>query len=51
MNYNIDTLPSFDKKFKKLAKKYKSLKKDLEEFVCELKQNPNSGADLGNGIH
>lgn len=51
MNYSIDTLPSFDKKLKKLAKKYKSLKSDLQELIKELLQNPSTGADLGNGIH
>lgn len=50
MNYSIDTLPSFDKKVKKLAKKYKSLKSDLRELVKELMQNPTVGADLGNGV-
>lgn len=50
MNYSIDTLPSFDKKLKKLAKKYKSLKSDLQELIKELIQNPSTGADLGNGI-
>ena len=50
MNYSIDTLPSFDKKVKKLAKKYKSLKSDLRELVKELMQNPPVGADLGNGV-
>lgn len=51
MNYSIDTLPSFDKKVKKLAKKYKSLKSDLRELVKELVQNPTVGVDLGNGVH
>ena len=50
MKYNIGTLPSFDKKFKKLAKKYKSLKGDLQELTHELMQNPTIGTDLGNGI-
>ena len=50
MNYSIDTLPSFDKKVKKLAKKYKSLKSDLRELVKELMQNPTVGVDLGNGV-
>lgn len=50
MNYSIETLPSFDKKIKKLAKKYKSLKSDLRELVKELIQNPSTGADLGNGL-
>lgn len=50
MNYNIETLPAFDKKLKRLSKKYKSLKDDLQVFVEELKQNPELGVNLGNGI-
>lgn len=51
MKYSIHTLPNFDKKFKKLAKKYKSLGEDLKVLITELRQNPDTGADLGNGIH
>lgn len=50
MKYSVGTLPGFDKKFKKLAKKYKSLKNDLQELTSVLIQNPSIGADLGNGI-
>ena len=50
MNYRIETLPSFDRKLKRLAKKYKSLKEDLQELVFELKENPAQGADLGHGV-
>lgn len=51
MNYSVETLPSFDKKLKKLAKKYKSIKSDLQTLVDELVQNPAMGVDLGQGIH
>lgn len=50
MNYSVITSPGFDRKLKRLAKKYKSLKKDLQELTVELKQNPDLGTDLGNGI-
>lgn len=50
MNYSVITLPGFDKKFRKLGKKYKSLKDDLQRLVAELKENPALGVDLGNGI-
>ncbi len=50
MNYNIQTLPSFDKQFKKLLKKYKSLKNDLVRFISDLEENPYQGADLGSGV-
>jgi mRNA-degrading endonuclease RelE of RelBE toxin-antitoxin system len=38
MNYN--ELPEFRKKFKKLARKYRSLPDDLLEFKKVLNQNP-----------
>lgn len=50
MKFDVHTIPHFDRKFKKLAKKYKSLFKDLESFLEELKANPYVGADLGSGI-
>ena len=49
MNYRIQTYVTFDKEVKKLGKKYKSIKKDLAEFVQQLMQNPDMGTDLGNG--
>lgn len=50
MNFSVETLPSFDKQVKRLAKKHKSLKNDLKEFVDKLSQNPSLGTDLGNGV-
>ena len=35
LKYSVNTLPNFDKKFKRLAKKYKSLKSDLKELNLE----------------
>lgn len=50
MNFDIQTIPNFDKNAKKLSKRYKSIKIDLQNLVSELRQNPYIGADLGNGI-
>lgn len=50
MNFEIHTLPSFDRKAKSLSKKYKSLKSDLVLLVASLKENPCQGADLGGGV-
>lgn len=50
MNFEIRTLSHFDKKFKRLSKKYKSLKNDLISFTDQLESNPYIGVDLGNGI-
>ena len=50
MNYRIILNDSFLKEAKRLAKKYNSFKKDLETLQNELKINPYSGVDLGNGL-
>ena len=53
MNYNIVTYPQFEKELKRLAKKYKSLKRlksDFATFLQELRENPNEGAQLGHGL-
>lgn len=51
MNYKVKSYRHFEKGVKKLAKRYKSLKQDLTALVAELQQNPEAGADLGNGLH
>lgn len=50
MNFEIRTLSSFDRKLKRLAKKYKSLKEDLMSLSASLLDNPTQGADLGGGV-
>ena len=51
MNYRITTEPDFLREAKRLAKKYKSFKRDLELLQEELLANPTAGADLGGGVH
>ena len=51
MNYSIITEPEFLREVKRLSKKYKSFKQDLEQLQEELYANPTAGADLGNGVH
>ena len=43
MNYSIDTIDSFRKEFKRLWKKYPSLKNDIEALGNELSVNPIQG--------
>ena len=50
MNYRIILNNSFLKEVKRLSKKYYSFKEDLEALQNELKINPYSGVDLGNGL-
>lgn len=49
MNVCIKTVPEFDRRAKRLAKKYKSLKSDLQSLVNSLKQHPEQGTSLGMG--
>lgn len=51
MNYNIITYRKFDKELKRLAKRYKSLKKDYADFLNDLERNPIAGVTLLNGCH
>ncbi len=50
MSFDIKTIRTFDKRIKRLAKKYKSIKNDFIGFLEELRENPFIGADLGNGV-
>lgn len=42
--------PEFEREFKRLKKKYRSLPDDLQEFKNEFLKNPSSGTDLGSNI-
>ena len=46
MSYKIYPTPDFKKYFKKLYKKYPSLKDDLQELINQLETNPQSGTSL-----
>ena len=48
MNYSIATTKDYERQFKRLFKKYHSLKADMSDLVKELKNNPTMGDDLGN---
>ena len=51
MNYKFTVYPEFAREFKRLYKKYPSLKRDLENFKAEYLANPLTiGVDLGNGV-
>lgn len=50
MNYRIQTFDEFDKEFKRLGKRYHSLKNDLILLQEELLANPYTGIYLGKGL-
>ena len=47
MNYQIVTTDDFEKNFKILSKKYRSLDDDYEILINDLLKNPTMGDDLG----
>ena len=50
MSFEIIPTPDFEKSFKTLAKRHRSLKEDFREFSEELKRNPFQGDELSPGI-
>ncbi len=48
IKYEVKTTEVFEKQTKKLFKKYKSLKEDLEELTLGLEENPSQGIPLSN---
>ncbi|HHN48873.1 MAG TPA: hypothetical protein ENN08_08140 [Bacteroidales bacterium] len=48
MSYKIKTTPVFERRFKRLIKKFPSLKCDLKELIAFLKTNPFYGIHIGN---
>ncbi|MCL1946666.1 MAG: type II toxin-antitoxin system RelE/ParE family toxin [Chitinivibrionia bacterium] len=51
MSSEIRFTEHFKKEYKKLAKKYVSLKDDVFSLVEMLKENPTTGTNLGNNIY
>lgn len=50
MEVNIELGPEFKRLFKRLAKKYHSLRNDIDVWRKDIMANPFMGDDLGNGI-
>lgn len=50
MNFDIIPTPDFEKSFKTLAKRHRSLKSDILEFSRSLQENPFQGVELSPGI-
>jgi mRNA-degrading endonuclease RelE of RelBE toxin-antitoxin system len=51
MNYNLLYTSNFEKEVKKLSKKYKSLKSDLEALFDELEAEGTVGTSIGNNCY
>ena len=51
MSYKVIPSETFEKDVKKLNKKYKKIKSDLQSFLKELQKNPTMGTPLGNNCY
>jgi len=51
MKYNVLTIAPFEKQFKRLGKKYPSLKNEISELIRDLKTTPDIGTPLGNDCY
>lgn len=51
MSYKISTIKSFERDFKHLMKKYKSLQNDMHNLGEVLKQQPIQGTSIGNNCY
>jgi hypothetical protein len=51
MSYSVYPTPDFKKFFKKLYRKYPSLKADLQELIDTLIEKPDVGVNLGHGVY
>jgi mRNA-degrading endonuclease RelE of RelBE toxin-antitoxin system len=50
MSFKVIPTPTFAKSLKVLAKRHKSMKKDIENFVASLEKDPMQGVELTPGI-
>jgi len=51
MEYSIKVTGLFEKEFKKLTKRYKSAKEDVQIAVQSIIENPNQGIYIGNNCY
>ena len=51
MSFEVRTISAFEKEFKKLSKKYPSLKSDLFKLIKQLEANPFIGTSLGKDFY
>jgi mRNA-degrading endonuclease RelE of RelBE toxin-antitoxin system len=51
MSYKVLSIPPFDRQLKRLAKKYRSLKREFAALLESLEQDPEQGTPLGNNCY
>src|SRR5882672_1336695 len=51
MSFSVLATDPFERKLKRLYKKYKTIKKDLSEIIDRLSENPNLGTSIGRNCY
>lgn len=51
MNYNVVTIPPFDRQLKRLVKKYQSLKAEYANLIESLEYEPIQGTAMANSCY
>lgn len=51
MSFNVKTISVFDRQAKRMVKKFPSLKKEIQELIKELKEEPEKGTSIGNNCY
>lgn len=51
MSYNVSSIQLFEKQFKRLSKKYPSLRVDINKLIGTLSLNPTTGSSLGDNFY
>jgi mRNA-degrading endonuclease RelE of RelBE toxin-antitoxin system len=51
MNYNVVTIPPFDRQLKRLAKKFPSLKTEYASLIESLELEPEKGTAMANNCY
>jgi mRNA-degrading endonuclease RelE of RelBE toxin-antitoxin system len=51
MSFNVKTISVFERQAKRLMKKFPSLKKEIQELIKELKEEPEKGTSIGQNYY
>lgn len=51
MNFDVKTIPFFDRQVKRLARKFPSIKLELAELARQLRENPEQGKGIGRSCY
>ncbi len=51
MSYSVKSISVFDRQAKRLIKKFPSIKKELQELIIELAEDPTKGTSIGHDCY